>query len=165
MNPTIPNMKTPDLTWRWTRFDQLSPRELQYIYMARLEVFAIEQNCVYMDIDGCDEQAFHLAAWASEHAMPLAYARWLDPGVKYAEPSMGRVVTTGAARGIGLGRELVRRALAAGGREHPGLGVRIGAQSRLEKFYADFGFAVVGERYIEDGIPHTEMFRPPDPAG
>lgn len=165
MNPTIPNPTIPNLSWRWTRFDRLSPRELQYIYMARTEVFAIEQNCVYRDIDGCDEPAFHLAAWASEHAMPLAYARWLDPSVKYAEPSMGRVITTGAARGIGLGRELVRRALAAGSREHPGLGVRIGAQSRLEKFYADFGFAVVGERYIEDGIPHTEMFRPPDPAG
>jgi ElaA protein len=89
--------------------------------------------------------------------MPLAYARLLDPGVKYAEPSMGRVITTAAARGTGLGRQLVRRAIELSARVHPGLGMRISAQSRLERFYEEAGFAVVGERYLEDGIPHTEM--------
>ncbi len=151
-----------DLDWRWKRFDALSPRELQYILRARQEVFGLEQNCIYLDIDGCDEDAFHLAAWSEERAVPLAYARWLDPGVKYAEPSIGRVITTGAARGTGLGRELMRRVLEAGPLAHRGHGVRISAQSRLERFYAGFGFAVVGERYIEDGIPHTEMLRPAD---
>ena len=150
------------LDWRWKRFDALSPRELQYILRARQDVFGLEQNCVYLDIDGCDEDAFHLAAWSDERAVPLAYARWLDPGVKYAEPSIGRVITTGAARGTGLGRELMRRVLDAGALAHPGQGVRISAQSRLERFYSGFGFAVVGERYIEDGIPHTEMLRPAD---
>lgn len=158
-------MNATTLIWRWSRFERLSVRELQFIYMARQQVFAVEQNCVYLDVDGCDEPAFHLAVWSSEHPMPLAYARWLYPGVKYAEPSLGRVLTTAVARGKGLGRELVRRALEYGVREHPGLGVRISAQSRLEKFYAEFGFAIVGERYLEDGIPHTEMLRPPDPAG
>ena len=151
-----------DLDWRWKRFDALSPRELQYILRARQEVFGLEQNCIYLDIDGCDEDAFHLAAWSEERAVPLAYARWLDPGVKYAEPSIGRVITTGAARGTGLGRELMRRVLEAGALAHRGHGVRISAQSRLERFYAGFGFAVVGERYIEDGNPHTEMLRPAD---
>ena len=151
-----------DLDWRWKRFDALSPRELQYILRARQEVFGLEQNCIYLDIDGCDEDAFHLAAWSEERAVPLAYARWLDPGVKYAEPSIGRVITTGAARGTGLGRELMRRVLDAGALAHPGHGVRISAQSRLERFYAGFGFAVVGERYVEDGIAHTEMLRPTD---
>ena len=151
-----------DLDWRWKRFDALSPRELQYILRARQEVFGLEQNCIYLDIDGCDEDAFHLAAWSEERAVPLAYARWLDPGVKYAEPSIGRVITTGAARGTGLGRELMRRVLEAGPLAHRGHGVRISAQSRLERFYAGFGFAVVGERYIEDDIPHTEMLRPAD---
>ncbi len=151
-----------DLDWRWKRFDALSPRELQYVLRARQEVFGLEQNCIYLDIDGCDEDAFHLAAWSEERAVPLAYARWLDPGVKYAEPSIGRVITTGAARGTGLGRELMRRVLEAGPLAHRGHGVRISAQSRLERFYAGFGFAVVGERYIEDGIPHTEMLRPAD---
>ena len=155
----------PELDWRWKRFDALSVRELQYILRARQEVFGLEQNCVYLDIDGCDEDAFHLAAWSDERAVPLAYARWLDPGVKYAEPSLSRVITTGAARGVGLGRELVRRALEAGARVHREFGVRISAQSRLERFYADFGFVVVGERYIEDGIPHTEMLRAADLSG
>ncbi len=154
----------PELDWRWTRFERLTPGELQYIYMARAQVFGIEQNCLYLDVDGHDEPAFHLAAWSPAHAMPLAYARWLDPGVKYAEPSLGRVITTAPARGTGLGRELVRRALALGEREHPGLGVRISAQSRLERFYAGFGFAAAGPSYLEDGIPHTEMLRPPAPA-
>ena len=152
-------------TWRWTRFDGLSLRELQHIYMARQQVFAIEQNCIYPDIDGHDEAAHHLAAWAGRQAMPLAYARWLDPGVKYAEPSLGRVITTPSVRGTGLGRELVRRALEAGASVHPGLDVRISAQSRLERFYAGFGFVRVGEPYLEDGIPHTEMLRPVEPAG
>jgi ElaA protein len=153
-----------DITWRACRFDDLSPRELQYIYMARQQVFAIEQNCVYLDVDGYDEPAWHVAAWSSAQRVPLAYARLIDPGHKYAEPSMGRVITTGSARGTGLGRELVRRVIALAGREHPGHGVRIGAQSRLERFYEEAGFVIVGARYMEDGIPHTEMLLSPRAA-
>ena len=89
--------------------------------------------------------------------MPLAYARLVAPGVKYAEPSIGRVVTIAAARGTGLGRELMRRALALAAELYPGQGVRISAQSRLEAFYGGMGFAIVGERYLEDGIAHTQM--------
>ena len=70
----------PDLAWRCRRFDALELRELQYIYMARQKVFAIEQQCAYLDADGFDEQAFHLAAWSSVQPEPLAYARLLDPG-------------------------------------------------------------------------------------
>lgn len=145
------------LDWRACRFSELGVRELQFIYMARQQVFAVEQNCVYLDVDGHDEQAWHVAAWHAEHAMPLAYARLLDPGSKYAEPSMGRVITTAAGRGTGLGRELVRRVIALSDRVHPGQGMRISAQSRLEKFYEEAGFVAVGERYVEDGIWHTEM--------
>lgn len=149
------------LEWRWKRFDELDVRELQNIYRARQIVFAVEQQCAFLDADGCDEHAFHLAAWSTVSREPLAYARVLDPGVKYAEVSIGRVVTTGAGRGIGLGRELMRRALASTADRWPRAGVRISAQSRLEAFYAGFGFVVVGERYMEDGIPHTEMLSGP----
>ena len=145
------------LHWRQCRFDALSLVELQHIYMARQQVFGLEQNCIYQDIDGCDETSHHLAAWSAAQRMPLAYARLVDPGVKYAEPSIGRVVTTAAARGTGLGRELMRRAIAWSAELFPGQGVRISAQSRLEAFYAGMGFVIVGERYLEDGIPHTEM--------
>ena len=152
---------TTELTWRWCAFDALTPRELQNIYMARQQVFAIEQACAYLDADGYDEDSHHLAAWSAGHRVPLAYARVVHPGLKYAEPSIGRVITTEAARGTGLGRELVRRAIEHASAAFPEHGIRISAQSRLEHFYAGFGFAIVGERYMEDGIPHTEMLRPP----
>jgi ElaA protein len=150
-----------DLRWRWCAFDALSPLELQNIYMARQLVFSIEQQCIYLDADGCDEQSHHLAAWADGQRVPLAYARVVAPGVKYAEPSIGRVITTEAGRGSGLGRELVRRAVLHCREVYPTLGIRISAQSRLEHFYAGFGFEIVGERYMEDGIPHTEMLLAP----
>ena len=146
-----------DPRWRWCHFDSLGVHELQAIYRARQHVFAIEQQCIYQDVDGADAASFHLAAWGADPAMPLAYARVVQPGIKYAEPSIGRVLTTDAARGTGLGRELVRRAIGHCREIHPGQGIRISAQSRLERFYAGFGFVVQGERYLEDGIPHTEM--------
>ena len=150
----------PDLRWRWRRFGRLGVHELQHIFAARQRVFALEQACIYLDVDGCDEHAFHLAAWTAAQPEPLAYARVLDPGVKYAEPSIGRVVTTPAARGRGLGREVVRRAVVRARQAWPGQGVRISAQSRLETFYAGFGFEAVGQPYLEDGIAHTEMLLP-----
>ena len=146
-----------DLRWRWCHFDSLGVHELQAIYRARQHVFAIEQQCIYQDVDGADAASFHLAAWSADPAMPLAYARVVQPAVKYAEPSIGRVLTTDAARGTGLGRELVRRAVQHCHEVYPQRGIRISAQSRLEHFYAGFGFSVQGERYLEDGIPHTEM--------
>ncbi len=143
--------------WRWRRFDELQVRELQYIYAARQMAFAIEQQCIYLDVDGCDEQAFHLAAWSSAQREPLAYARVIDPGVKYAEASIGRVVTVGAGRGRGLGREVMVRAIAHAAEVWPGMAIRISAQTRLEDFYASLGFVAVGPTYLEDGIDHTEM--------
>lgn len=147
------------LRWRWCRFDALSVVELQYIYAARQQVFALEQQCIYLDVDGYDEAAHHLAAWSPGERLPLAYARLLDPGHKYAEASIGRVLTSTAVRGCGLGRELVRRMLAHCSTAWPEHGIRISAQSRLERFYAGFGFVSVGLPYLEDGISHTEMLR------
>ena len=145
------------LHWCGCRFEELTLQQLHRIYVARQQVFSVEQNCAYLDADGLDESAWHLAAWSPQHRVPLAYARLLDPGAKYPEPSMGRVLTTAAARGTGLGRELVRRVIVQAAQAFPGQGMRISAQSRLEAFYREAGFAVVGEPYLEDGIPHTEM--------
>ena len=149
-----------DLEWRWRHFDALSVAELQYIYMARQQVFAIEQQCIYLDADGHDESSFHLAAWSSNHRMPFAYARLVAPGVKYAEPSMGRVITTAAGRGRGLGRDLVHRVIAHCHQVYPGQAIRISAQTYLETFYGEAGFIVCGAPYLEDGIDHTEMLLP-----
>jgi ElaA protein len=148
------------LQWHWCRFDALSLFDLQAIYRARQTVFSVEQECAYLDVDGFDEASFHLAAWAPDRSMPQAYARVVHPGQKYAEPSIGRVITISAARGTGLGRELVRRAIVHCHEAFPGQGIRISAQTRLEAFYAGFGFEAVGEPYLEDGIPHTEMLLP-----
>jgi len=147
-------------TWRWCRFGELSVFELEAIYRARQQVFAIEQACAYLDADGFDPHSWHLAAWSPEHSLPLAYARVVQPGQKYGEPSIGRVITVGTARGTGLGRELVRRAVVHCTATYPSQAIRISAQTRLERFYVDFGFVPVGSPYMEDGIPHTEMLRP-----
>jgi len=146
--------------WRLVPFESLRVHELQYIYMARQAVFSVEQNCAFMDADGLDERAYHLAAWSPLQREPVAYARLLEPGAKYAEPSIGRVITTAAARGRGLGRETMVRALAHVAEIWPGSAVRISAQSRLESFYGALGFVIAGPRYLEDGIDHTEMVRP-----
>jgi len=150
-----------NLDWRWRRFEALDLRELQFIYAARQRVFAIEQACLYLDVDGCDEHAFHLAAWSQVQREPLAYARVLDPGVKYEEASIGRVITNGAGRGRGIGRELMGRAIAHTLAVWPGMAIRISAQTRLERFYEGFGFVGVGPAYLEDGIDHTEMLLRP----
>jgi len=145
------------LSWRWCAFADLGVYELDAIYRARQQVFAIEQACAYLDADGYDSVSWHLAAWAVGHAVPMAYARVVAPGYKYAEPSIGRVITTGAVRGTGLGRELVRRAMWHCRVAYPQMGIRISAQTRLESFYLGLGFKAVAAPHIEDGIPHTEM--------
>ncbi|WP_280156654.1 GNAT family N-acetyltransferase [Piscinibacter sp. XHJ-5] len=145
------------LIWRTCPFAHLTLGELQFIYMARQQVFVVEQACIYRDADGYDERAWHVAAWRASERMPVAYARLIEPGAKYSEASMGRVLTTAAGRGIGLGRELVRRVIDLADQVFPNEGLRISAQSRLEHFYTEAGFAVVGEPYLEDGIMHTEM--------
>lgn len=148
-----------EIDWRVSRFSELSPVELARIYRARQQVFVVEQQCSYLDADALDELAWHIAAWSPAEVLPLAYARLVLPGAKYAEPAMGRVLTIDAARGVGLGRELVRRAIEHAALVFPGQGLRISAQQRLLRFYAEFGFAVAGEGYLEDGIPHVEMLR------
>lgn len=147
--------------WQCLRLRDLPALALHRIMRARQEVFVIEQQCIYLDADTADESSWHLTGWAVDGQV-MAYARLVDPGIKYAETSMGRVITTARSRGTGMGRELVRRAVAHASLAYPGVALRISAQSRLERFYAGFGFATVGERYLEDGIPHTEMLRAPD---
>jgi ElaA protein len=161
MNQPVASLSPPGLRWESARLSGLSPLALARIYRARQTVFSIEQNCVYLDADAADEHSLHLAAWSPSSDLPLAYARLVDPGVKYAEPSIGRVITTEAARGTGLGRELVRRMVELSLQVHPGQGIRISAQSRLRRFYEGFGFEGIGEDYMEDGIPHLEMLRAP----
>lgn len=151
--------KTVPLTWRVERFEELSIERLYAILAARVAVFVVEQDCPYQDLDGLDGCGLHVSAWSDETV--LAYARVLPPGRRYTEPSIGRVLTTRAARGTGLGRELMRRSIAAAASTWPGRALRISAQQYLERFYREFGFNTVSEPYPEDGIAHVEMYKGP----
>lgn len=129
----------------------------------RSDVFVVEQDCVYPDLDDKDVQCIHLIAMeedAKHGQSALATARMVPPGVSYAEPSIGRVVTIRTARGGGLGRALMERAIRICQRHWPRQGIRISAQQYLIRFYEGFGFVCTGEGYLEDGIPHIEMLRP-----
>ncbi len=146
--------------WRLARFDELAPRELYDILQLRTDVFVMEQDCVFQDMDGADDGAWHLYARDGEGVS--AYCRLIAAGVKFAEPSIGRVVTARRLRGTGLGRALMREAIARARILFPGAAVRIGAQQRLEAFYRSLGFVTASAPYIEDGIPHIEMVLAPE---
>ena len=150
------------IEWQWSRFADLSPAELYEMLALRQQVFVLEQACLYPDLDGLDVDAHHLLGWktvAGKREL-AATLRCLAPGAKYDEMSLGRVVTSPATRGTGLGRELVAQGIACAERLHPGHAIRIGAQAHLEAFYAGFGFRTVSAPYDEDGIPHIDMLRP-----
>lgn len=148
---------TPERAWRWRAFPELSPEELYSILQLRALVFVVEQNCAYNDLDGHDRGAYHL--FLEGGGGVVAYLRVIPPGLRYAEPSIGRVVTHPSARGSGLGYELMREGLRRVEALFPELSIRIGAQRRLERFYQTLGFVTVSDPYDEDGIEHVEMIR------
>ena len=146
-----------EVTWRFAPFDELTPRDVHDMFRLRIDVFVMEQNCPFQDVDGADIPSWHLLG--RKEGELLAYARLVPPGIKFKEPSIGRVISAQSVRGTGLGRTLMKEALERSGALWPGQPVRIGAQHRLERFYQSLGFASVSDVYIEDGIPHIEMLR------
>jgi len=154
--PAQAGIQFPPIAWRFARFDELSPREVHDIFRARAAVFVVEQTCAFQDVDGADPACWHLIGLAPEI---VAYCRLVPPGVKYREPSIGRVVTLPPARGIGAGRTLMREAIVRAQALWPGQPLRIGAQMYLKDFYGEFGFAQSSAPYDEDGIMHIEMIR------
>lgn len=147
--------------WQWSRLADLTPGELYAALAARQQVFAVEQQCAFQDADGLDRSAWHLLGWIDAGDASLAaYLRVLDPGAKYAEPSIGRVLTVAPWRGIGLGRVVMTEGIARTSAAWPGRTVRIAAQQRLERFYTELGFRTASAVFLEDGIPHVEMIRP-----
>ena len=147
--------------WQWLRLEELDIHQLYEILRVRQEVFTVEQECAYQDADGKDGCAWHLCGWNPDAAQPqlLAYLRVVDPGEKYSEPSIGRVLTAGTARGKGLGRDLLWQALHNIQEVFPDSAIRMSAQQHLAKFYGEFGFVPCSSPYDEDGIPHIEMLR------
>lgn len=144
-----------NLTWHILAWNELSTETLYAILALRAEVFVVEQNCPYQDVDGKDLKSLHVCGYSDSGEL-FAYARLVQPGVSYDEWSIGRVVTSSRVRRTGAGEELMSTCMAHFN-EHQISAVRISAQSYLHDFYAKFGFARVSEEYLEDDIPHMEM--------
>jgi ElaA protein len=141
--------------WTWTRFEELGVQGLYEVLALRCRVFILEQGA-YLDPDGLDAHSWHLQG-RDDAGMLQAYLRAVDPGIKYSEPSIGRVITAPEVRGTGLGRMLMREGLARCAAQWPQQALRISAQARLRQFYVALRFEPVGDEYLEDAIPHLEM--------
>lgn len=136
-------------------FAELTSLELYSILKARSEVFVVEQQCVYQDIDDYDVDATHIYI-VHEHEL-AAYGRLLSPKTKFQEMSLGRILTTNKARGKGFGKEIVTLLITEAQKKFPNQTIHISAQQYLERFYSSFGFQTTSEVYLEDDIPHIEM--------
>jgi len=144
-----------NIKWEYKQFSALTSAELYNILTLRNEVFVVEQNCIYLDTDNKDQHAWHLLGYINEKL--VAYSRILPPGVSFHEASIGRVVTHSSIRRNGIGNELMKESIEKTIKQFEVNDIRIGAQCYLIKFYTSLGFAVAGNEYMEDGIPHVEM--------
>ena len=138
-------------------FNDLTPKEIHQLYKARIDVFVVEQNCPYPDLENYDQKAIHI--WAENDGEVLAYCRIFDKGIKYPETSIGRVLTTENGRGKNLGKQLIQYAVETIENRFKTPEIRISAQDYLLRFYSYFGFLETEKKYLEDNIPHTEMVR------
>lgn len=138
-------------------FAELTTSELYELLRLRSEVFVVEQDCVYQDIDGKDEKALHVIG--SKEGKIIAYTRLFDRGAYFEMSSIGRVVVKEDERKYGYGHDLMDFSIKAIAAEFNTTSIKIGAQTYLRKFYEGHGFIKVGEEYIEDGIPHIYMIK------
>lgn len=144
--------------WQCAAFNELSLVELYKMLALRSAVFVVEQDCAYQDLDGvdCDPRVFHLNLWRGQQL--IATARLIGPGVQAPDQVwIGRVAVLYEARGQGLSRQLLQQALDKIHHHWPRCAVRLNAQQYVAALYESMGFEVVGETYIEDGIPHQMM--------
>ena len=143
------------MQWQCLTFDQLTTTQLYAVMRLRQAVFVVEQDCAYLDADGHDFGAMHLLGHLDGSL--VAYVRAFGPGQFYAEASIGRVFTSAAIRGRGHGRPLMQEAMRRVAMEWGPCPIKIAAQSHLRAYYESLGFAVCGQEYLEDGIPHLPM--------
>lgn len=143
------------LEWKIKRFEALSTKELYDLLQLRAEVFIVEQNCVYQDIDGKDEKALHLIG--EDNGEIVAYARLFKPHDYFEQASIGRVVVKEHSRSKKLGHILMREAIQVIKTHFDQRKITISAQLYLKKFYESHGFIQTSEMYLEDDIPHIEM--------
>lgn len=146
-----------DITYHAIPYPNLSKEQLYTILRLRAEVFVVEQDCPYQDLDDKDQTAIHLLGLANDGRL-AAYTRMLDKGISYADyASIGRVITAPFARGKGLGRPLMKESVRILHQHYGQQPIKISAQAHLQAFYGSVGFRTVTEEYSEDGIPHVGM--------
>jgi ElaA protein len=141
-------------------YKELSTDELYSIIKLRIEVFSVEQNCPYQDLDGRDQQSWHLMVLNPNNEL-IGYLRLLPKGLAYAEyASIGRVVTAKSVRMQGIGKLVMQAGIDHAKELFGNVPLKISAQAYLRGFYTSFGFVPTGEEYMEDNIPHIGMVRP-----
>ena len=143
--------------WQIKRFNELSLDQLYQIMALRNEVFVVEQNCPYQDLDNKDQVAVHVCGFYNEKL--VAYSRLFDAGIYFKDPAIGRVIVSMDARSWKIGHDLMHNSIAAVAKIYGSDSITISAQVYLLKFYQQHGFVQVGEEYLEDDIPHIEMQR------
>lgn len=138
-------------------FEELSKLELYKILRLRAEVFIVEQDCVYQDVDDKDQKALHVILKKSEEI--IGYTRLFWPGDYFKEASIGRVVISKKERGNNYGSKLMKASILAISKKMKEKKIKISAQTYLKTFYNNLGFLESGKEYLEDGIPHVAMFK------
>lgn len=138
-------------------FDSLDIYELHDILQLRSEVFVVEQDCVYQDIDGKDHKALHV--YGKQDGKIVTYTRCFPPGYYFDQAAIGRVVVHPDYRKNDLGKKIMRASIEAIEDTYQTSNITLSAQTYLGRFYSDLGFQAVGEEYLEDGIPHVKMIK------
>ncbi len=136
-------------------FSELTLQELYSVLQLRSEVFVVEQNCVYQDVDGKDEKALHILGFKDNKV--VAYTRIFKPGDYFELASIGRVVVAKNQRNFKYGYHIMEASIAAIKNHFNEYNIKISAQAYLKQFYTNCGFTAVGEEYLEDDIPHIAM--------
>lgn len=150
-------MKAKPLFFKVTNYHELSRDELYAILRLRAEVFVVEQDCVYQDVDGKDDKAIHVLGFKENEL--VAYTRLFSPGDYFEEASIGRVVVKEQERSHHYGYDLMKRSVQAIEDAYETTTIKISAQTYLKKFYNNLGFIETGDEYLEDGIPHMAMVK------
>jgi len=145
------------MNFKVKKFQELTTSELYELLQLRSEVFVVEQDCVYQDIDGKDQKALHVIG--VKEGKIIAYTRLFNSGEYFDTPSIGRVVVKETERKYGYGHDLIKASIKAIVDNYNETTITISAQTYLQKFYESHGFKQVGEGYLEDGIPHIRMVR------
>ncbi len=149
-----------DIQWNIKTFQELESDQLYDLLKLRVEVFVVEQQCTYRELDEYDRhpETRHISG-RSEGGELIAYARILPPGLCHPEVNLGRFVVKADFRKQGIGHQLLQKALQEIGGWWPVMPIRMAAQSHLHRFYAQYGFIQVSDGYLEDGIPHVDMVK------